>query len=132
MIQINSQDDFCTILYVWKCRSFKHTRIAKNISNVSFQLSWKSYHSILPRKLNKLTQRCKKKTSYTFLSLCYDLFAKTFDCFYFLTSLSKNKNEVLFIFNDFNIHVYYRYILINSKISFGEEMLKRFVGAESC
>lgn len=49
------------------------------------------------------------KTSYAFLSLCYDLFAKNVDYFYFFTSWSKDKNdEVWFIFNDFNIHVNYK------------------------
>lgn len=70
-----------------------HTRKAKYISTVSFKLSGKYCHSILPRKLNKLTQSCKKKSSYAFLSLCYDLFAKNVDYFYFFTSWSKDKND---------------------------------------
>lgn len=100
--------DLGTILYVWKCRNSKETRKANDISNIIFELSWKSCFLVLPRNINELTQRCKKKTIYPCLSLCYFSFATFFDCFYFLTALSKNKNEVLFIFDDFNIHVNYK------------------------
>lgn len=93
MIQINRYDDFCIILYVWKCRSLKYIRKVKYISIVSFKLLGKYCYLILLRKLNKLIQSCKKKISYVFLSLCYDLFVKNVDYFYFFIFWFKDKND---------------------------------------